>query len=69
MAPDDASSYHYFDKIFFDSIRNDSKAITDWYILWRTLKMHMILNAFKQTDYLGKHHIFVYVGKILAKKW
>lgn len=35
----------------------------DWYRLWHTLRMYMILNAFKRAEYLGKHHIFKHVGK------
>lgn len=35
----------------------------DWYRLWHTFRMYMILNAFKRAEYLGKHHIFKHVGK------
>lgn len=35
----------------------------DWYRLWHTFRMFLIINAFKRTDYLGEHHIFKHVGK------
>lgn len=35
----------------------------DWYRLRHTLRMYLTLSAFKRAEYLGKKHIFRYVGK------